>query len=64
MLGSQLVFLHGCWRRSPFVSANAYRNKVGRQASVIRGDGIRALYEREDYPLSRAMRTPEGEPES
>jgi hypothetical protein len=28
------------------------------------GDGIRALYEREDYPLRRAVRTPEEEPET
>ena len=28
------------------------------------GDGIRALYEREDYPLSRAARSPEDEPET
>ena len=28
------------------------------------GDGIRALYERDDYPLSRPMRTPENEPET
>lgn len=28
------------------------------------GDGIRALYERADYPLTRPMRTPEDEPES
>lgn len=28
------------------------------------GDGIRALYERQDYPLSRAARAPQDEPET
>jgi hypothetical protein len=28
------------------------------------GDGIRGLYEREDYPLTHPMRAPEDEPES